>query len=533
VLLFAGAAVRAQSWQDSFRMNGAKAVLPRELRAMIKVKDGVVFSGEAAQDVTGVQLTLPILRCVTARNPGDRFPGSGQTFLERAIDDGLVTRETRFTLFLFVERRPGSPDGAVEISNLRLNGRQFGRDGVPAFLLNGRTTYIWNAPLRTGRAAELGRKESWNVIQVNEQSKFVRFGSPLFTCESHVDDLFRKSYDMRKAEQKDGLAPIPGMNLVQVSLSSKAAAGSARNLMSYRVHLYGMVEFGAMAPILFIHGTNASSSSWSEPSAIDDRTSTLKDDHGAVRTLDNTPLVKTEKGALGDFPSKYAGPWFYRIDLGPRERYRDDITERPGEDRYCHEPADPNGPDARGNASNKFSAEQLRQLIPLVLEMYGMNGPDTLNGKEWPDAKCHLVAHSKGGSDCRWLVTQILPLPAATRKDADIKPFKVLGFFSLGTPFRGTPTADIGYAFRQLQALGEQELRITSGQYLSSMVARNVSDAADAVSLLLRTRFSGNVPNGAALKEQSYQQKQINDGSTIDREDWQSFSQGGGRYFSV
>jgi len=52
-----------------------------------------------------------------------------------------------------------------------------------------------------------------------------------------------------------------------------------------------MIEFGAMAPIIFIHGTNASHTTWEEPTNAAAATSTLVDDGNQARTLDNTAMV--------------------------------------------------------------------------------------------------------------------------------------------------------------------------------------------------------------------------------------------------
>jgi hypothetical protein len=93
----------------------------------------------------------------------------------------------------------------------------------------------------------------------------------------------------------------------------------------------------------------------------------------------------------------------------------------------------------------------------------------------WAHAMCHLVAHSKGGSDCRYLVTKAL------QEYNDIKSnkhFNVLGLFSLDTPFRGTPVSDLSCAITN----SKLSLGMFNGG-ASPEVVQSISSATTAVSL--------------------------------------------------
>lgn len=512
-----------QSQKDSCISGGAKFPLPKSLRP--KIKDGVILTGEARSDATGVELNIPISRCVTSRHPDERFPSSGpwQTYLEKAIADGLVTKTTKFTLFIFIERLPNSANGTVELSDLEFWGdHHLSQNSVSSIALNGLKTSMWGALLNTASSADKGNAEKWNILSFTEESRYVLFGSPNYSYDNHVDELFRANHD------NQSIAPMPGNNRIRLSTFGKALAGSTQTGMKYRIHLYGMGEFGAMAPIIFVHGTNANSSTWNDPTKSADSTSTLMDASGIARTLDNSPTVNLTGAPENDLRGRYAGPWFYKIDLGPAGLYGEDAQIRQGLDRYSEE--QPDWGDSGGNAGNKYSAEQLRVLIPLVLEMYGMNGKSGIDtSKNWIDAKCHIIAHSKGGSDCRWLVTKTLhdEGPAAPKR------FTVLGFFSLGTPFRGTPNSDVGYICRQI-AVGVDYF-VQAGQGVNPIIKKNIQDSASTIFLLLAGDPS-KIPKGKALMDQRYHLDSGNFGwesRNIAFNSWDMFIQNRGQYYSV
>ncbi len=129
-----------QSGKDSCISGGAKFPLPKALVTLMpKIKDGVILTGEVKADATGAELIIPISRCVTSRHPDEIFPGSSpqQTYLEKAIADGLVTKTTRFTMFIFIERLPNSATGTVELSDLRFWGDyHLSQNGVSSITLN-------------------------------------------------------------------------------------------------------------------------------------------------------------------------------------------------------------------------------------------------------------------------------------------------------------------------------------------------------------------------------------------------------------
>jgi hypothetical protein len=505
---------------DNLISRGAKVTLPPQLTPA-KI-DGRVFSGDASAGSSSVQLNIPVLRCVTSHPPGDPFPGSpgtgnpsSQTYQQRAIADGIVTPACQVTLFVFLERLPGSPIGTISLQNLTFSSDQ--KTGLhPAFTLNDANAGLLTTPFKTGFLADANDKTNWNIVKFKMDSLNVSFGTPAFTPDNNVDDLFKLSQDPKTMGT---ISPRPGPN--QVFMQFKSSPSAASGPMKYRIHAYAMIEFGAMAPIIFIHGTNADSTSWEMPTQAADEHSFLLDDAGKMEILDNSRMANPHSPTVIEgLAAKYAGPWFYKINLGPARLTDWDLAHgvvMGTRDRYCNDV--PDFTDAFGNASNKFSADQLRVLIPLVLQMYGM-GDDN-----WAHARCHLVAHSKGGSDCRYLITKTLPDPK--KQGPTDRPFRVLGFFSLGTPFRGTPVSDISCALMLAPCAP------LSNEGASPAVVRSIQSTIASV----RTAIdSGGTPHGAALKDQSYNLSNNISGLdsrniTIDK--WNDFNLHSGQYFSL
>ena len=494
--------------QDTFIVSGAKLAYPDSPR--YPVKDGRVFSGEALSVATGVALQIPISHCVTYKNPYDPFPsvlgGPAQNFLERAIADGLVSKEVKFTLFIFLEKLPGSPeDGKVNLDEIRLLPAG-SANMVKLFSLNGANKSSFPAPLATGIPKEDKDLSKWSVISFTRNSKDVQFGNPLYSPETHVDTLYLANRNLKK------ISPEPGANHVILKLSSYSE--SSKKPVNYRVHLSGMIEFGAVAPIIFIHGTAASSTSWEEPWLDSTQTSSIEGPGHDLHVLENFRLVSPKQFSSKGFPVRYAGPWFYKIDLGSSKLLAGEPDSRKGQDRYINELYKKE--DGKGNASNKYSGKQLRMLIPLVLEMYGMNG-DT----KWADA-----AHSKGGSDSRWLITKILP--ERKEQELTLKPFKVSSFYTLGTPFRGTPVSDLAYTLGWGNA---------TASVINAGAAPTVHSAIRAATLavgIANDVFAS--PKGAALRDQRYKLETESAGilsRNIEDKDWSHFLANKGRYFSV
>ena len=517
--------LRADAEIDAFMSGGAKVALPGSMMLKVKPKDGRVLSGDASGNATNAQLVIPILRCVTSHHPDAHFPNSGsledQTYLQRAVLDGVVTQQCRVTLYLFIERLPKSPDGTITLSNLRFNQLPgTTNSNVSTFQLNGQNAGLLTTPLVMGMRADAASESNWNVITFMQNSTNINFGLPSFTPDDDMDQLYQLS---ENAQTRGQISPQPGINTIYMGFKSDPSVSSGLKTMQYQVHLYGMIEFGAMAPIVFIHGTNASHTTWEEPTIDSNETSNLTGDGGQKVTLDNSRMVDPTCPSCG-LNGKYAGPWFYKIDLGPAKltSYDKDNSLRSGFDRYADLPVSSVDlvNDGNGNASNQFSAAQLRVLLPLVLQMYGMDGDN------WAHATCHLVAHSKGGSDCRYLITKLLN--QSSEQSPGKSPFRVLGFFSLDTPFRGTPVSDIAYA------LGQDSLFVpTINQGGSPVVAANIAAAVNSVS---STILAGKSPHGAALKDQRYQPDGSGSGiaaQNIDIKAWNDFNQHKGQYFSL
>lgn len=137
----------------------------------------------------------------------------------------------------------------------------------------------------------------------------------------------------------------------------------------------------AMAPIFLVHGTNADHTTWEAPSG------------------DSFIDYFTQTGGTG-----YLGAWDYHIDLSTG---------------------------TGGNGTIQASGLELNTQLGALVKSFGAKG-------------CHLIAHSKGGSDSRKCIEKNqfdLNDPGTKEKDK----FKILSLYTIGTPHKGTVLSDISY----------------------------------------------------------------------------------------
>ena len=282
--------------------------------------------------------------------------------------------------------------------------------------------------------------------------------------------------------------PTPGMNNLRYQVTM--APGAVMSAGAVIVHLFPYLQFGAIAPIVMIHGTAAQADSWLAPVY---EGGTFDGQPGLVE-----PFVSPVSGSgygffalhcpqgLGGNPPPPPVPWFFGINLGTVYK-PDGITVDLKKS---------------GNAGILNSADQLQTLLRLVLDALGAR-------------RCHLIAHSKGGSDARAMFN--LPIlevkngfvPAGdTRRDILKDHYEVLSLTTIGTPHRGTPSASLAANLRW--AVHSESASGDSG--LDDAIN---ADAATARKL----QFFGMGPAGDALIDQvvgSPVLAQLNGPSSVD-----------------
>jgi hypothetical protein len=251
--------------------------------------------------------------------------------------------------------------------------------------------------------------------------------------------------------------PIPGNNYLNYS-----AYSSPQMVSGYNIYVYGFLEFDAVEPILMVHGTAADHTSWNDPPPG----KLIGTNLGNLGIL--YPFVAPPAGGSGFFDAaetNYKGAWFSYIDLGGKSFGNDSIE---------NSAVGPGG---------------LKDQIPAILNALGTRS-------------CHLIAHSKGGSDCRFFISdskfignQLL----MNANDFDIDKlqikYKILSLYTIGTPNWGTPISDIE------QAIVSNGIGLMGSTIGSS--DPNVSSTANQSILVgFASTFTNHVPQGLALLDQ-------------------------------
>lgn len=220
--------------------------------------------------------------------------------------------------------------------------------------------------------------------------------------QAKVDPLIHNANtDIEK--NPENFKPTPGKN--QLSFSSYSNLDGISPLIgSYTAHVYSFLEFDAVAPIILVHGTNADHTSWNEP--VDERINGILFD----------PFVRTDnQGYFSSAPSafRYMGVWYHNLDLDHHGSFN---------------------PWSGGNNDIDSSGIELGAHITNILNALGSK-------------KCHIVAHSKGGSDARYFINNYPGIIPTSEKNPGklANKYMVLSLYSMGTPHKGTPVADLSY----------------------------------------------------------------------------------------
>lgn len=188
-------------------------------------------------------------------------------------------------------------------------------------------------------------------------------------------------------------APAPAWNMIILKTNftslkdgEKTLVSEAKNWIHWRFD--SELSYKAVAPIFLVHGTDAQSDTWMAPAG--------------------DSFVDFFTSRWGTTEDKaYPGPWSYDINLGTALHGNDTINE---------------------------NAKQLGDRLNSLMAWFGAK-------------YCHLIGHSKGGSDSRQFLEYLNNgfFKSPTPHPFLDKPFRVLSLTTLGTPHGGTVLADIGY----------------------------------------------------------------------------------------
>lgn len=211
-------------------------------------------------------------------------------------------------------------------------------------------------------------------------SEWLHYGSPKFTSDTPFSEIVTNGW-LR--------IPTPGSNQLRLSMRH-----SDHLLGTYTLSIWATLSFRAMDPIMLIHGTSAEHTSWTE--------------------LAPTRVKGVDFGTPADyFKYTYKGLWFYNLDLSNRRN-------PPPFDQIAFK-------DNLGNGGLREEGQELQRMLgEFLLKSMGAS-------------HCHLVAHSKGGSDCRALIYDLRTQPL----DQPQSRFSPRSLTTFGTPNLGSITADI------------------------------------------------------------------------------------------
>lgn len=272
---------------------------------------------------------------------------------------------------------------------------------------------------------------------------------------------------LQLAENPQQYQPIIGSNWLRYSVY-----GSSQMVSTYTLNVYSFLEFDAVEPILMVHGTASDHTSWNEPPPG----ILINTNFGNFGILYPFVATATGSGFFDVAQTNYKGLWFSYIDLGGK---------------------------AFGNESIKNSAignGGLKDQIPAILDALGTRS-------------CHIIAHSKGGSDCRYFISGGVDYNfngnniLMDSNDFDFEKlqikYKILSLYTIGTPNWGTPISDIvqavtsNFASSGLSVLFSSDSDIAHVSSLSTIVG-------------LYGQFSNHAPQGQALQDQQTNSKTLN-----------------------
>lgn len=319
-------------------------------------------------------------------------------------------------------------------------------------------TLTCNLVLQRDRVREIGFRKTNFLVPTTQ----VRFG------QANFNPLVFSLTSNSKAESIP--PPAPGMNDLQCQMTVDPQYEGRTG--HFVIHLFPYLDFDAIAPIIMVHGTAAQADSWLAPREQGE----MFDGHpGLVE-----PFVSPIEGqGLGFFalhghsvsnpnaPSPPPVPWFFGINLGTIYK-SDGVTVDFKKS---------------GNADIATSANQLQTLLRFALDMFGAR-------------RCHVIAHSKGGSDARQVfeikgIDSVFAPAGDIRRDIQKEHYEILSLTTIGTPSRGTPSANLSENVYISASIG-----VNSGS--GDLDAAISADAFTASAM----KFMGIGPSGGALRDQ-------------------------------
>lgn len=223
--------------------------------------------------------------------------------------------------------------------------------------------------------------------------------------------------------QGDAATPVAGHNsLVINSNMQNVATPDSTGSVTSEVIPVGMLEFGAVAPLVMVHGLNCNSKKWGESATYTfDCTTTsfyqwskrpdvvggtgynfgsydyrnITDEFlGFPTSLANGNCTGPTCMESTGLPDRYRGPWSNQITLG-----------------------------IKGISGIVYDANDLDGQLRGILDGFGAK-------------RCHIVAHSKGGLDTRYYLNNQYQNLAGSG-------YEILSLYTLGSPHRGALIAKI------------------------------------------------------------------------------------------
>lgn len=384
--------------QDSWSSPSVTDELPPDYNKLAQRVENVdtAFETDLSSDPGPLKLLVDVTRVVTMRrmtlqplstpSPSDWGQSNDGTIDATTIglmtDEGLLSPSASLTIYL--KYKSGNP-----------------KDTGKSFTVNG---IYFNDQLVDNRSYSL-QIGYWKKIVLRDR---IPIGSIKFGIW-----------------QGDGALPLPGHNSIVVSSNMQSiATPDSTGITTTEAIPVGMLEFGAAAPIVMVHGLNCDAQKWGEAGtySVDCSSPTLSyfkwsnrpditgstgfnfgnyDYRNIMDEFIGNPTAQTNGSCTAPpaneptgLPDWYRGPWSNQITLG-----------------------------FSGVSGVAYDAQQLDPQLRGILDGFGSK-------------RCHIIAHSKGGLDTRYyLDNEYQQLVKAG--------YEVLSLYTLATPHRGALIAKI------------------------------------------------------------------------------------------
>ena len=196
----------------------------------------------------------------------------------------------------------------------------------------------------------------------------------MFAIKVPISEL---KFPSRGASGVNGGEPIAALNKLEIQIDV-LNGGWATSID------WVELKFGAVAPIILVHGMGSQGDSWkNNPSS-------------GWNCADGTPSGTPFVSFYDSMSADYLGPWTNDINLGRASSI------------------------ASNNSSGMLTDSLGNQLKN--------------QAKNFGAKSCHIIAHSKGGLDTRYLLNS---------SDYDPQTFRILSLYTLSTPHKGSVLADV------------------------------------------------------------------------------------------